>query len=337
MTPRDPFDADLASWLESEAHVPIPEGELDRVLAPTANRQPRPALLARLGSRWVTEAPPAAGTGRLTRPALLPLWAVVLLLLALVLATTALMIGSRALDRPGDSGLLVYSLGSDVYLADADGANPRPLLIRAGDRAIRPCQLSTTTGSIWSPDGRFFLCFDWLPSWGAQIVDSEGRLVASVPNVRDDATWSPNSEQLQAWIDATRIGIYGIDGALDASLSLPDGYTQVTGSGGAWAGDGRSVVVQIRRSAGSRPKPGGYRSMGSRRAGSPTTIHSANPDFTFSRDGTRSGFHACAGPKSSLYLAKRRRRRTCVSVRHGAGTPFKPIWSPDGTHIVFIT
>jgi len=237
-----------------------------------------------------------------TRPALVPLWAVVLLLLALVLATTALMIGSRALDRPGDSGLLVYSLGSDVYLAEADGANPRQLLIRAGDRAVRPCQLSTATGSIWAPNGRFFLCFDWLPSWGAQIVDSEGRLVASVPNVRDDATWSPNSEQLQAWIDATRIGIYGIDGALDASLSLPDGYTQVTGSGGAWAGDGRSVVVQIRRSAGTAeawrlPIDG---SAPSRIADDDPL---ANPDFTFSRDGTRLAFTRAQGHESSLYLA----------------------------------
>ena len=34
MTPRDPFDADLASWLESEAHAPIPEGELDRYWLP---------------------------------------------------------------------------------------------------------------------------------------------------------------------------------------------------------------------------------------------------------------------------------------------------------------
>ena len=159
MTPRDPFDADLASWLESEAQAPIPEGELDRALAPTAGRQPRPALLARLGSRWVTDAPPAAGTGRMTRPALVPLWAVVLLLLALVVATTALMIGSRALDRPGDGGLLVYQLGSDVYLAEADGANPRHLVNRAGDRPIGPCMLSTATGSIWAPDGRFFLCF----------------------------------------------------------------------------------------------------------------------------------------------------------------------------------
>ena len=159
MTPRDPFDADLASWLESEAQAPIPEGELDRALAPTAGRQPRPAQLARLGSRWVTDAPPVAGTGRMTRPALVPLWAVVLLLLALLVATTALMIGSRALDRPGDAGLLVYQLGSDVYLAEADGANPRHLVIRAGDRPIGPCMLSTATGSIWAPDGRFFLCF----------------------------------------------------------------------------------------------------------------------------------------------------------------------------------
>ena len=272
----------------------------------------------------------------MTRPALVPLWAVVLLLLALVVATTALMIGSRALDRPGAGGLLVYSLGSDVYLAEADGAKPRQLLIRAGNRAIRPCQLSTTTGSIWAPNGRFFLCFDWFPSFDAQIVDSEGRLVASVPNVRDDATWSPNSEQLQAWIDATRIGIYGIDGALDASLSLPDGYTQLTGTGAAWAGDGRSVVVQIHRGAGALetwrlPIDGS----------APSLIAEddalANPDFSFTRDGGRLAFTRAIelGHHRALYLANADGTDVRV-IRQGARTPFKPIWSPDGTHIAFL-
>jgi hypothetical protein len=334
MTPRDPFDADLASWLESEAQAPIPEGELDRVLAPTAGRQPRSAHLARLGSRWVTDAPPAAGTGRVTRPALVPLWAVVLLLLALVVATTALMIGGRVLDRPGAGGLLVYSLGSDVYLADADGANPRQLMIQADDRDIRPCQLSTTTGSIWAPNGRFFLCFDWVPRAHAQIVDSEGRLVASIPDMGEDATWSPNSEQLQAWIDATRIGIYGIDGALDASLSLPDGYTRMTESAAAWAGDGRSVVVQINRGAGAIEK---WRLPidGSAPSEIAEDDPLASPDFSFTRDGRQMAFTRGLEHDRALYVASADGTGAAV-IRGRGGLPFRPIWSPDGAHIAYL-
>jgi hypothetical protein len=333
MTPRDPLDATLASWLESEAQAPIPEGELGRALALTAGRQPRPAHLARLGSRWVTDTPPAAGTGLLTRPALLPLWAVVLLLLALVLATTALMVGSRALDRPGDRGLLVYQLGSDVHLAEMDGANLRQLPSRAGDRPIGPCMLSTATGSIWAPSGRFFVCFGG-PSEGANIVDSEGRVVASIPDISEDATWSPNSEQLQAWVDATRIGIYGIDGELDASLPLPDGYTRMTGSGAAWAGDGRSVVVQINRGAGAIET---WRLPVDQSA--PSLIAAddplANPDFSFTRDSGQMAFTRGIELRRALYVANADGTGVRV-IRQGARTAFKPIWSPDGTHIVFL-
>ena len=225
-------------------------------------------------------------------------------------------------------------LGSDVYLAEADGANPRQLMIRAGDRAIRPCQLSTTTGSIWAPNGRFFLCFDWVPRWGAQIVDSEGRLVASIPNMQDDATWSPNGEQLQAWIDATRIGIYGIDGALDASLSLPDGYTRMTGTGAAWAGDGRSVVVQIHLGAGALET---WRLPVD--ASAPSLIAEdhpqANPDFTFTRDGGQMAFTRGIEHQRALYVANAD-GTGAASYDRRAGTPFKPIWSPDGTHIAFL-
>jgi hypothetical protein len=336
MTPRDPFDAGLASWLASEAEAPIGEGELDRALAPTAGRAPRPAYVARLGSRWVTDAPRVAGIGRMTRLTLRPMWAVVALLIALLLATAALLIGSRTLDRPGDNGLLVYQLGSDMYLAEVDGANLRQFAIRAGDGPIGACKLSTATGSIWAPDGRSFVCFGG-PSDGANIVDSEGRLVSSVPDAGEDATWSPNSDQLQAWIgsvDATRIGIYGNDGALDASLSLPAGYTRMTGSGGAWAGDGRSVVVQIHRGAGALetwrlPVDGSAPSPIA--DGDPLT----NPDFTFTRDGVRMAFTRGFEHNRGLYMANADGTQAAV-VRQGLRTPSKPLWSPDGGHIAFL-
>ena len=335
MTPRDPFDADLASWLQSEAQAPVVEGELDRALAPTAGRQPRPAQLARLGSRWVTDAPPASGTGRMTRPAIVPLWAVVLLLIALLVATTALMIGSRAPDRPADGGLLVYQLGSDVHLAQADGTNPRQLTTQAGDRPIGPCMLSTATGSIWASSGRFFLCFGGPPG-AANIVDSEGRLVASVPDIGEDATWSPNGEQLQAWIDATRIGIYGADGELDASISLPDGYSRMPESGAAWVGDGRSVVVQIHRGAGALET---WRLPVD--ASAPSQIAAddplANPDFSFTTDGGQMAFTRTIELEHgrTLHVANADGAGVRV-IRQGARTPFKPIWSPDGTHIAFL-
>lgn len=333
MTPRDPFDAGLASWLASEAEAPIAEGELDKALAPTAGRAPWPAYVATLGSRWVTDAPRVTSIGRMTRLTVRPILAVVALLIALLLATAALLIGSRTLDRPGDNGLLVYQLGSDLYLAEVDGSNLRQLAIRAGDRPIGPCKLSTATGSIWAPDGRFFLCFGE-PSEGAHIVDSEGRLVSSVPDAGEDATWSPNGEQLQAWIDATRIGIYGADGELDASLSVPDGYTRMTGSGAAWAGDGRSVVVQINRGAGASER---WRLPLD--ASAPSEIAEddplASPDFSFTSDGGQMAFTRGLEHDRALYVANADGTGAAV-IRGRGGLPSRPIWSPDGAHIAFL-
>ena len=128
----------------------------------------------------------------------------------------------------------------------------------------------------------------------------------------EDATWSPNGEQLQAWIDATRIGIYGIDGALDASLSLPDGYTRMTGTGAAWAGDGRSVVVQIHLGAGALET---WRLPVD--ASAPSLIAEddplANPDFSFTRDGGQMAFTRGIEHDRALYVANADGTGTCVS------------------------
>jgi hypothetical protein len=327
MTSHDAFDA----WLESEAEEAIPEGELDRALALTAGRQPRPAPLARLGSHWVTGAP--AGTGGVTRLALRPLWAVVALLLVLVLATVAVMVGSRAREQQVDSGLLVYQLGSAVYLAQADGTSPRQLTTRTGTRHIGSCALATGTSSIWAPDGEHFLCYG---GSSANIFDTAGRLVGSFEgDIGGDATWSPDSQRVQAWmgsVEATSVGIYGVDGARTASLSVPDGYMRVTETGGAWASDSRSVVVQIRPSTGTAEA---WRL--SIDGSAPSRIADddplANPDVTFSRDGTRLAFTRAQGHESSLYLAKADGTEP-VFVRTARAT--EPIWSPDGTYIAYV-
>jgi hypothetical protein len=55
MTPSDPFETTLASWLEDDARRAVPDGSLAEALAPVVGRRPRPARLATLGSHWIAD------------------------------------------------------------------------------------------------------------------------------------------------------------------------------------------------------------------------------------------------------------------------------------------
>ncbi|MBA3236463.1 MAG: PD40 domain-containing protein [Chloroflexi bacterium] len=148
--------------------------------------------------------------------------------------------GPPATTAPTESGgILVYELGGVIYLADADGSDPT----RVGDGYL---QQTWMTGSVWSPDGRHFIYRDG--DGTTQMSDAEGRVVASFASTFA-TSWSPDSTLLQGWTsDETRIAVYGIDGVLQASLALPEGYGRLYETEGVWAPDGRSVLVHIRQS-----------------------------------------------------------------------------------------
>lgn len=139
--------------------------------------------------------------------------------------------------------LLVYELDGVIYLADADGSHPT----RVGDGGL---QQTTMTGSVWSPDGRHFVYHN---DGDSHIADAQGRVVASFASRFEGPWggpyWSPDSTRLQEWTDnGTRISIYGIDGDVQTSLALPDGYARLYETEAVWASDGRSVLVRIRQS-----------------------------------------------------------------------------------------
>ena len=241
MTGHDSFEAGLVSLLDEDAQAPIPPGGLERLQAAIADRQPRPARLAGLGGRWVPE--PSAATSplgalRATVPILRLSPVVLLLLLTLALIGTAALIGSRLLERPTGPEKLLYELDGVIYLEDADGSDPT----RVGDGHL---QQTIETGSVWSPDGRHFI---YQSNGATHISDADGTLVSSAEGKRGAAYWSPDSTRLQAWITSGMgIAVYGIDGALQAELPLPDGYGRLYETTGVWAPDGRSVWVRIHR------------------------------------------------------------------------------------------
>ena len=190
----------------------------------------------------------------------------------------------------------------------------------------------------WAPDGRHFLFFDLQgPGATAQltghIADASGRVVASIPNIWVDATWSPDSTRIEAWtggsegIGTTQISIYGIDGALEESLALPTGYVRARESPGFWAPDGRSVYVRL----GLGGAPTGYWQLpvdGSapRRLAQDELITRSGGAVSFSPDGS----HMVANDGDLLVVAN-----ADGTDRRGLGPAgaLRAIWSPTGTHV----
>jgi len=177
-------------------------------------------------------------------------------LVAALVVATAVIVGSHLTIHPPAGGQLAYSLNDDIYLAEWDGANPRRVadgVPWSNDAGGGPSYLFGDGGPAWAPDGRHFLFFDisGTPARPAgHIADASGHVVASIPDIWVDATWSPDSTRIEAWtgsawIGATQISIYGVDGAVQESLPLPAGYVRSRESVGVWAADGRSVYVRL--------------------------------------------------------------------------------------------
>ena len=185
---------------------------------------------------------------RTGRPSRLALLLVAALLLALALGG-AVLVGSGIVDPPvvpGAATRLAYGLDGDIYLADWDGANP--VLIADGTPAFADCGHLWGEGSMWSPDGRYV---GYRSAWNDRcsgsvfIADSTGRPVASFAGGGWLLSWSPDSTRVATWVDDMQtIGIYGIDGARQALLPVPDGCADPGDFDPVWSPDGLSVVIK---------------------------------------------------------------------------------------------
>jgi Tol biopolymer transport system component len=177
---------------------------------------------------------------------------------------------------------------------------------------------------------------DGAAQFTGHIADANGHVVASIPNIWVDATWSPDSTRIEgwtgdsAWIGTTQIGIYGIDGALQESLPLPTGYVRARESPGFWAPDGRSVYVRL----GQGGAPTGYWQLpvnGSapRSLAQDELIARSGGDVSFSRDGSRMAGNVAG----TLFVAKA--DGTDLRALGTAGS-LRPIWSPTGTQVAYL-
>jgi Tol biopolymer transport system component len=346
MTRRDAFEADLFSVFDADAQTPIPPGGLERLQAAIADRQPRPAWLAGLGGRWIGDRSGVHARRhalRATVPGLRLSAALLVLLLALALIGTAAVIGGRLLERPTEPEKLLYGLGGDIFLADSDGGNPTKVAEGADLYA----------GANWAPDGRHFVSFD-TTRMTAVIRDSDGDETAAFDTYHP--VWSPDSTRLQTWASrgGQQLNIYGIDGALQAELPLPDGYARPLHFQGVWAPDGRSVWVQI---APVQEPPCADDAEGYPSECAPLEIWELPIDGSapkqvvedldmrsfepsFSRDGTHLAF---SGRDEAMELsvanADGTEARSVVRVGQDSdqGDGAAPIWSPSGEELAYIT
>ncbi len=258
---------------------------------------------------------------------------------AVVVVTLALGVGVASHRRPSSAplpathphaslGRLAYGLNGDIYLADWDGRNPVRIAdgVPDGDAA---CGQYRVDGSIWSPDGRY-LAYRGAKAGGGgscqgtvNISDASGRLVASFPGSGWLISWSPDSTRVATWVDLGRaIGIYGLDGARQARLSLPDGLMAPGDFDPVWSPDGSSLEVPFGVEI---PVDGS----------TPLRLPADDPRWQWKVTHSPDGAHVAyisRDSDSSLVVAAADGSNPRVLIPTGAENP---VWSPTGDRIAF--
>ena len=80
---------------------------------------------------------------------------------------------------------------------------------------------------------------------GGVISDAEGNVVATFPREGWEIAWSPDSTRVAVWdVTFETIGVYGLDGARQAQLTMPPGWTPSGDHDPKWMPDGTSVWVE---------------------------------------------------------------------------------------------
>ncbi len=356
MTGHDDFDRTLARWFEADALPPAPAGGLDRVVDATRHRKPQPAWLARRGSHWVGGGPdPASRTGADTLPLLGARWSIAMILVLVIAALVggAIVVGALLFHPPplptGLLGHLAYGLDGDIYVADWDGGNPLRIADGTPDSNPTAGQSYWGEGSIWSPDGRHLA---YRSGGGLDaccgtvyIGDPAGHVVASFPGTGWLVSWSPDSTRVATSVDLGHtFGIYGLDGARQALLSVPPGYEVHGDYSPVWSPDGRSLLMPIGEIARQGPSQIWELPVDGR---PPRPVPIDDPlshvEASYSKDGTRVAFIAYPDSRSLVIAnadgTELRILPGAVIANSGTeqGAAYQnPAMSPTGDRVAFI-
>ena len=179
---------------------------------------------------------------------------------------------------------------------------------------------------MWSPDGRYLAYRRYTDCGGTDeqlprdvvISDAEGNVLAAFPAQGWDIGWSPDSTRVAVWdVLFEAIGVYGLDGARQARLTMP---AEHGGSGDwdpVWMPDGTSLMV-----------PNGSRIELPLDGGAPRPLSFPGYASAFSPDGS----HVVYGTRRTLMVARSDGSDPREVFGDWGGDP---TWSPTGDRIAF--
>lgn len=241
-----------------------------------------------------------------------------------------------ASDPPG----LIYMLDGDIYMAEEDGTDP--VRIVDGD-ADAECGGPRDNRGLVSPDGRHIAYRSGWPDGCPEtvsIADLDGRRVALVPGAGWDIAWAPDGSRFASWLSfGESIGVYGIDGSLQAEL---DGSVACCGDHDPrWTPDGTALLVP------ADPTTGTYQALVARLpldGGEPEILPATDPmsirSVSFSPDGDRVAY---VGPDSQLVVAALDGTPPGFEFHFEPGDEVdarwarRPLWAPNGDRIAVVT
>jgi dipeptidyl aminopeptidase/acylaminoacyl peptidase len=225
-----PHDRDIAMWL-AEGPVQGPPEPLARALAATRGTRKRPRWT--FPERWL---PMQLTLQRPLVPRTILYLAAVALLLALVVAMLAAGAGSGPEPRPLGmaNGVIAYDSGGQLFVADADGSNPRPLG-QPGKHAYSPA---------FSPDGTrvAYMATNGVGQLDVYVANADGsdaHVVSQVPFSGPNKfppVWSPEGDRLVYQASDGGVWVVAADGSSQERIA--EGWST------AWSPDGRWIAFR---------------------------------------------------------------------------------------------
>ncbi|HJR46504.1 MAG TPA: DPP IV N-terminal domain-containing protein [Actinomycetota bacterium] len=160
---------------------------------------------------------------------------------------------------PATAGALAYILDGDVYVADPDGSNAVKIANGVSDDDCASTEGFSywAEGSMWSPDGRYLAyrrvdCSSEKPgntdqNWGDVVIsDAVGNVLAAFPADGWDIGWSPDSSRIAVWDTLFEtVGVYGVDGARHALVTMPSWWQHRADLDPAWLRDGTLAIDDV--------------------------------------------------------------------------------------------